>query len=178
MNDTPELDWQSRRNRFNHDWLKNQYLLALAKFRNILDDRIDDDEFVKDFLDTGIQAWERELPEALELIEQFATSMSPRVLFTRTPFSKLPNRSSWLPNLTEALWQNNHQIDAQVTRAHDAATAANRDFAELMAQLEQAATIDELLQDNIFSELFSSFRVNCTGLAEALASFPNRILVS
>ena len=179
MIDDPEVEWQSKRNRFNHDWLKNHYLLALSKLLNILDDRIEDTDFVSEYLNGGFQIWEREHSEALALVEQFAASMSPSVLFTRTPYSNLLNQLSCLPALTDALWRSKYRIDELVADARDAAVAANKDYLLIVAILKEKSATDATVgQDRELRELFASFRSHCSALAEAIELLPNRILIA
>ena len=179
MIDDQEAEWQSKRNRFNHDWLKNQYLLALSKLVNILDDRIEDADFVSEYLNSGFRIWEREFPEAILLVDQFTASMSPRVLFGQTHFSKLANQLPFLPELTDALWRSKHQIDELVATARNAAITANKDYLLIAAVLEAESAASAMVgRHRELRDLLASFRGHCSELAEAVALLPNRILIA
>lgn len=171
----PDTGWLSRRNRFNHDWLKNQYLMALGKLLNVLDDRIEDDGFVEQFLNGELQTWEHEFHEAQQLIDHFASSMSPQVLFDRVPFSHATGTLPWLPSLTDVLWREKHQIDVLTTTARDALLAANQDYLLIIANLNQSD--NQPLDYKELYPLLVKFTENCRRLAEAVGTFPNRILV-
>ena len=72
--------WQKRRSEFNHDWLKNRFIPALAKWLNLLDDRIEDLSFEHTFVETVLPQWEDHREEALALPRDFEQEMSPRTL--------------------------------------------------------------------------------------------------
>lgn len=173
----PETDWESRRNRFNHDWLKNLFLQPLGKLLKVLDDQIEDDQFVKTFMERGLKAWEQEYPEVLSLIDSFSTNMSPRVLFERPPLSRLPTQFGWLPTLVDALWQNRVQADQLVSTAGEKATTANASYVLLKSALGAdiiSGSVDRLREHR---DLFVQFHDDCGELARAIAKFPGRILV-
>ena len=81
--------WIRRRNRFNHDWLRNVYLLHLGHYLNILDDLIEDREFESHFTGKLLSEWLARRQEALDLVADFVRDMSPSRLFNETPLSKL-----------------------------------------------------------------------------------------
>ncbi len=178
MNVHPESNWQSQRNRLNHDWLKNDFLIAFDKFINILDDRIEDDEFMVGFVENGLLTWGLEYPLALELIECFASKMSPMVLFDRPPMSRWPSKKRWLPMLVDRLWRNRHQIDELVDAAREKAKQANKSYLTLMAELESAAGAAKIHRARQIRDHFVQFRSDCRAMASAIGRLPHRILVT
>jgi hypothetical protein len=174
----PETDWQSRRNRFNHDWLKNRFLLALGKLINVLDDRIEDDEFLASFVGGGIKVWEAEYPQVLSLIASFSAKMSPKVLFDRPPMSRWPKEKTWLPTVVDLIWRNRVQANALVQSAHESATSANEAYVRLRSQwgAESVRMSVERLRKS--RAQIVEFRDACQELARVIEKFPNRILVT
>jgi hypothetical protein len=173
----PETDWQSRRNRFNHDWLKNRFLLALGKLINVLDDRIEDDEFLASFVGGGIKVWEAEYPEVLALIECFSAKMSPKVLFDRPPMSLWPKEKTWLPTVVDVMWRNRVRADELVQSARESATSANEAYLRLRSEWgaeSDRMSVERLRQSRV---RVVAFRDDCQELARAIEKFPNRILV-
>jgi hypothetical protein len=92
--------WQRRRSELNHDWLKNRYLPALAKWINILDDYVEDYGFEKDFLELTLPQWEEHRLLVIALIESFEIEMSPGIQLSHPPLSHLPESTKmWLHSL-------------------------------------------------------------------------------
>src|ERR1051326_4473635 len=87
MNLHPFSSWQKRRSSFNHDWLKNQFMPALAKWLNLLDNKIEDPDFERAFIASVLPKWEQHREEALRLPRDFEQEMSPRRLFECHPLA-------------------------------------------------------------------------------------------
>jgi hypothetical protein len=176
-----ETDWQSQRNRINHDWLKNKFLLALGKLINVLDDRIEDDDFVRGFVANGLVAWEQEYPSVLSLINGFQDRMSPRVLFARPPLSRCAQDQMWLPVVVDAMWWNRVGVDELAKSARDCAVKADAAYGRLILLINNEQPPVEHLSAvplrNYREEVFS-FRDACSQLAKAIEKFPHRILVT
>ena len=79
--------WQKRRSAFNHDWLKNQYLPALAKLINIIDSEVEDPEFPRFFVHLTFPQWEQRREEVLSIIRDSEHSISPQILFHSSQLS-------------------------------------------------------------------------------------------
>src|ERR687885_736280 len=68
------LSWQKRRTSFNHDWLKNQYMPALAKCINIVDGKIEDRAFELNFYNLVLRQWKRHEVELSTLLDDFKSA--------------------------------------------------------------------------------------------------------
>src|SRR5207248_1082717 len=94
--------WQRRRSAFNHDWLKNQYLTALASWINLLDSRggYRDAAFESVFVPEILPQWELSREEALSLARTFDWEMSARQLFQYPPLLRSDSDTKqWLGDL-------------------------------------------------------------------------------
>src|ERR1044072_7135922 len=122
--------WQKRRNTFNHDWLKNQYMPALARYLNLLDGLIEDDEFAQSFVSQILPEWESHREEAANLIKSFECEMSPQRLLECSPLSRCDEHTKrWLGNLMHALWLKRYPVAQWVTDAMHAVENADAAYA-------------------------------------------------
>lgn len=172
------LSWQKRRGEFNHDWLKNTYAIALGKWLNILEGRVEDPELEAAFVSAVLPTWEARYPEALRLVEDFEHEASPRVLFNVPPLRRCSEETKrWLPDLVHALWLERHRVKELREDANAAAAAAQASYARLtqaLAACEDRHRGHALAQ---YRSLFAEFRDRCQELGEAMEQFPGRILV-
>lgn len=169
--------WQTRRSRFNHDWLKNQFLPALDKFLNILDDQIEDDETEANFVSDVLPEWERKSAEARSLAEDFEQEMSPRTLFRQPPLANCDEESKkWLSELTHELWLIRHPVREKIiaealSRAEDADTA----YLRLSKALSGCADTKHAVALRPLCSEFLRFRQSCYQLALAIEKFPSEV---
>jgi hypothetical protein len=173
-----EKNWQAKRNRFNHDWLKNKFSLTLEKAVKIAQERIEDDEFAAKFIQIALPEFESEMKTARSLIESFESSMSPCVLLDRTPLCRLDVRTrDWLGQVVHACWRNRigacELVDKATRKLKEALAAFDRlrqciegNCAKLEGQ-QLACCLTGLL----------AFRDACGELGIAISMFPSRILV-
>jgi len=170
-------DWQARRNRFNHDWLKNKFIVALEGLVNIAEGKVFADEFCRAEIDELLGQWEPEYAAAVQLIGSFESCMSPRTLFERPPLSRWPKEKTWLPDVVNALWRVRVRAEELTGHARCQAEAANRSYEELKCLFENAAEIanGEL---SCCREPFGQFLANCNELSAAFAAFPHKIQVT
>ena len=124
--------WQKRRTAFNHDWLKNRFLPALAKWINLLDDRLEDLAFQQSFVATVLPQWEGHRAEASALPRNFAVQMSPRSLLGA-------RRDTWLGLLVHFLWLNRYPVFRWVQAATARANEAEEAYQRLRARLATCA---------------------------------------
>ena len=170
--------WQKRRSEFNHDWLKNRYLPALAKWINILDDRVDDPEFQRRFPKTILNQWREYGPQARLLAETFETDMSPRILLESCPLSDLPLATrEWLGQTIHALWLSRYPVRQWIAETVAAADAANSCYLGLREAIDSKApsTLPELRS---LRPAFASFQGLCQALARMVELLPPTILIS
>ena len=177
----PATNWQSQRNRFNHDWLKNKFLLELGKLINIIDERIEDNDFAYSFIVVSLHAWERESSDLFVLIGEFQTKMTPKVLFEQLPLSRLPSQQTWLPLVVDAMWRNRTGTDELVETAQHKTVVANAAYAKLKSLLDdELAKSDQLSAAQLrkYRDEVVLFRSACRELSKAIERFPHRILVT
>jgi len=169
--------WQKRRSEFNHDWLKNRYLPALAKWINILDDRVEDQEFQREFPRTILNQWLEYGPQGHLLAERFESEMSPRVLLERYPLSRLPGPTrDWLGPLVHELWLSRYPVRQWVADTVAASDAVNTAYGLLRDSIASKAnsTVEELRP---LRSTFTRFQRLCQGLARTIEEFPSKLLV-
>jgi hypothetical protein len=169
--------WQKRRSEFNHDWLKNRYLPALAKWINILDNRVEDQEFQKEFPRTILNQWLEYGPEAYLLAKRFECEMSPRVLLERYPLSRLPGSTrDWLGPLVHELWLSRYPVRQWVADTVAAVCAANAAYETLRDSIasKENSTVEELRS---LRGTFTRFQGLCQGLARTIEEFPSKLLI-
>lgn len=172
---TFEPDWQQRRSRFNHDWLKNEYLPALSTFLNILDDQIEDDRFERSFVADTFPRWELQHKVVTALIDEFESEMSPRNLLDRR--WRTPDKS-WLSQLIDVLWRFRYPVAEWLSKAQIAADRANQSYMHLRCELEKPQDIGQSERLRQLRDDFARFRERCQELAKSIEKFPREILVT
>jgi hypothetical protein len=173
-----EKDWQARRNRFTHDWLKNKFSLALEKAVKIAQERIEDDKFAARFIETALPEFEIEMQTARELIDSFEQSMSPRVLVDREPLCRLnDHHRDWLGRVVYACWRNRIGASELVDAANKRLEQALAAFYRLRQCIEGKCGKLEGQQLACCRTELLAFRDACGELGTAISRFPSRILV-
>jgi hypothetical protein len=167
-------EWQAGRNRFNHDWLKNKFLLSLDRLVKIAEDTIEDDEYASRFVSGGLLNWAREEATARELIESFEAVMSPRVYLDREPLCRSTPRE-WLREVVHALWRSRVGVSKLLATAHEKLNAASEAYGELCRCVEgHSGKMDCARLACCRTELVA-FRNRCRELATAFEKFPHRV---
>ena len=111
--------WQKRRSEFNHDWLKNRYIPALAKWLNLLDDLIEDAPAEAGFVASVLPQWEGRSQEGLALAHDFVTAMSPAGLLDCIECLRRRTDKEWLRQLIHQLWLARYPIHEWIADASD-----------------------------------------------------------
>jgi hypothetical protein len=173
-----EKDWQAGRNRFNHDWLKNKFSLALERAVKIAQERIEDDAFAARFIENALPEFDAEMQNARELIGSFEGSMSPRVLLDREPLCRLDDRHrDWLGQVVHACWKHrigaSELVDTAIARLEEALSA----FVRLRQCIEGKCGKLEGQQLACCRAELLVLRDACGELGIAISRFPNRIMV-
>jgi hypothetical protein len=167
--------WQIRRSRFNHDWLKNRYLPALGKYMNIQRELVEDDGFEHDFVQGILPQWDGQSRAARELLDTFATEMSPRTVLSKPIFRHLdePTRQ-WVGLLIHELWLNRYPVGEWQARAQTALLRADQQYAALFAVFEKNPCDgkSKLLLDRV-----CLFFDGCLEVSRAIEQFPSGILM-
>jgi glycerol kinase len=71
--------WEARRSAFRHDWLKNTYLNRLDGFLSGLDAANPDLEWLLEFVEEDLPAWEERKEEARQVIGTNDTTLVRRL---------------------------------------------------------------------------------------------------
>jgi hypothetical protein len=171
--------WQYRRSRFNHDWLKNQYIPALGTLQNLLDGRIADMEYEARFVERTLTEWSMHREEALALPRDFECGMSPRRLFKRQPLSFCDEETiQWLGELTHGLWLARYPVIRWVTETYERAREADEAFEEFRVALLNGADLQTQGAARTLPLLCTNFYRACCKLAKAIEQFPSRVRVT
>ena len=168
--------WQRRRSRFNHDWLKNRYLPAIAKWIHIQEGLVEDPFFEGEFLQLTLPQWEERSKNALDLVDRFAQEMSPRNLIAMV-FRRSPAESTqWLGTLVDALWLNRNLVGQWQADARNAVLAATAQYFELKESLEAQPSGPDRKEEVLNRSV--AFGNGCQLVARRIEVFPSRLLVT
>lgn len=171
--------WQKQRSRFNHDWLKNQFLPALARWLNLLDDLIEDPEFERSFVPTVLPQWESQRVEAQRLANRFEEEMSPACLLDQPPLARFGEHDrAWLKRLVHNLWLQRYAVPAQVNHALAVIRDADAICVAIQQRLCSSAEPPTAARERTHLVQWREFRERCQNLAKAVEAFPNQVKVT
>jgi hypothetical protein len=174
---TAAVAWQKRRSAFNHDWLKNHYLPALAKALNLLADFLEDPVFERAFPETVLPQWQQHRSEAAALLADFEVQMSPRRLLEAGPFAFAAPAYAWLADLVHALWLGRQPVRRWLAAAASALAEADGAYAHLHRALADAG-VDRAAALRRCRASLAAFRDACQRLAHAIEVFPCEVPVT
>lgn len=170
--------WQKRRSAFNHDWLKNRYMPALAKYLNLLDARLEDQEFEDSFISNILPEWEQHRDEALALALDFEREMSPQRLFESLPLSRCDEGTKqWVGELVHSLWLIRHPVRQWTSEAVVATENVDAAYLELRDLLQGCAETYSAETMRPYRAQFTQMRARCQSLANAVSKFPSEVKV-
>lgn len=170
--------WQRRRASFNHNWLKNQYLPALSKWVNLLDQRLVDSKMESTFVLNVLPQWESRRSESLSIPADFKSQMSPRRLMEEKPLSHYNEETkAWLSGTVHHLWLARYPVQTWIDQALDQAREADRTYLELQEALSECEALRSADALHPFRDDFAAFRTQCQELAMAIEQFPSEIKV-
>lgn len=170
--------WQKRREDFNHKWLKNDLLMALRAWPNLLDGIDEDMEAEKNFVAKYVKPWPLKQQEAAALIEDFVDQMSPKTLFNEYPLANCDeDTKKWLGDLVHQLWLIRCSVMSLVAdaRARLKAVAVAHEY--LMTALKVCKDTSKAREMKPFKKHFDDFRAACEKLGTAIEKFPSEVLV-
>jgi hypothetical protein len=172
-------NWQRRRGAFNHDWLKNQYILAIDAWINLLKGEIADSEFEKRFMREIFVQWESGRKQAMTLVEDFEREMSPRRLLDLVPLARGDDATkAWLGELIHYLWWHRYAVETIVAETRWAIDRANLAYEGIREFVNAACNIEAAESFRPLESQFLEFRASCMGLANAIEDFPNEIRIT
>ncbi len=170
--------WQRRRSEWNHDWLKNQYLPALAKWCRILDEEVIDANFEHRFIRDVLPAWEERCSPAMSLLNSFENDMSPRANMASCWFGHFGSESlNWMGDVVHALWKSRHPVSSWTEEAISCLKQADEVYTSLQAEIATEHQHDCAAALRPFRARFEAFREACVALGRAIEEFPSRVLV-
>jgi hypothetical protein len=171
--------WQKRRAEFNHDWLKNVYLIRMDEFLNLLDDKIEDSDLERRFVPEVLKSWEDHASEAGSLTRDFEAHMSPRTFFDCLPLSRCDySRKEWLGELIHQLWLARYPVKEWIENASMCAKDVERAYKKLQEELDGCKDIESAVALRPFRQSFAEFRNRCQALATSLEPFHNEVKVT
>lgn len=164
-------EWQARRARLNHDWLKNIFLPAIREARNIALGRLEDSEAESAFLNCRLPVWQQRYPTILNLLNTCEDHVSPRACFRLPPLSLCdPDTLVWLPDLVHTLWLSRTDILGRIDAVKMLAQQAQEAYEMLEGALQDRPSfVGETKVANALSE----FDRACLDLSDGISSLPS-----
>lgn len=172
--------WQRRRSGFNHDWLKNKFLVKLNAALNLLDDRIEDPELEKTLVEDAFAQWHKHHNEAVELAMSFELDMSPATLFDQPPLVNCDEETKqWLAQLVHELWMVREPVKEWIRQTECLSAEAEKFYQELESVLRSRCTDTRSAAAlRPFYNHFREWRDSCQKLANVISQFPNSIKIA
>ena len=169
---TSNFQWQARRNKFNHDWLKNKFLNSFDDFIVELGESRLDITRLSEFLEKDFVAWESRQQDAQWIVESFEDSMSPRRLLEALPLNHCDDETHvWLGNLVHGLWLTRYPVKHKIKESQDALAAVNKMYEKITRELEQSRPI-ELTKLIALLPQFSELKETYQTLSKTLSNLP------
>jgi hypothetical protein len=160
--------WQKRRAEFNHDFMKNRFLPALARWLNLLDDQLHDPHLEETFLISVLPAWECARRQAVGLVKELEVEMSPARYFDEIPLSRCNVTSkAWLADLVHELWLAKWGVRQRVEETLRAIAAAEEAYQGILRANGEGGATKELRAQR---PIFELFRIRCIRIAESVES--------
>lgn len=166
--------WQQKRNRLNHDRLKNGLCLEVARLKNILRGEVEVDP--KDAV-PDLTQWRGLFDEIRALVSAFPIEMSPRCLFNEGPLSACDQETKdWLSVVIHDSWITSRRTRTLVLEAEDKLDDASESFFALLRRIgdqNEWATI-HTRKELLFQTMTTYEKL--MQLSATLSRFPDRIL--
>lgn len=170
------LEWQYRRNEFNHDWLKNQYINRLDGFIELFKNAGNPGRVPSSFLTCDFTLWPDRKPEAEWLVDSFEDHMSPRGIVKKQMRGGWQDQEDcWLGDLMHEIWRFRHPVEKWTVKARRKLDAADRAYQDLSREIGIPADCTDKQIIRLLPG-FQSFRDSCRVFSDALSEFPHYIL--
>jgi hypothetical protein len=165
--------WQHQRSRFNHDWLKNTFIIQLGALKNMASAMLEDESQLIEACQSALWEWDEHRLEARELIEAFYYQESPKELFHILPLSNCDDETkSWLPDYIHQHWLTTHPVETWIYDALNTWKEADQQARKLQATLEQSQSKADTL-----AVLVNDFRYSVSALSDAISRFSSHQLI-
>lgn len=172
------MEWQQRRGRLNHDWLKNQLSLALGKLMNVLSGEVEDESFRERFRHSILAEWPEKRNEISDLLKDFVQEMSPRNLFREPPLCGCDEDTKmWLGELIHRRWAEGSETQNLLSEAARCLEEANLAYHALISLGWSATPYPEEPEPEVLDAAIR-FRKACEALGRALSRFPSEVAVA
>jgi hypothetical protein len=168
-------EWQRRRGRLNHDWLKNQFSPALGKWLNVIAGEVEDEGFGEHLRRSVLAEWPEKRPEIATLLDDFLYEMSPRTLFREQPLSGCDDETKkWLGELVHQRWAEASETQALLKEAVFCLEEADLAYRSLVSGGLLAISHPEKAELELLPAA-ARFRKTCDALGRALSKFPSEV---
>ena len=139
---TVPSEWQTRRNKFNHDWLKNKFLNSFDDFVVQLKKPDPNILRVSEFLAEDFPDWVARRQDAQWIVNSFEDRMSPRRLLDSSPLNRSDGETKeWLGHLVHELWLSRYQVKSKAKESQDALVAIDKQYEKVASEVEQSKPI-------------------------------------
>lgn len=130
--------WYQSRSEFNHDWLKNRFLIALSKARNVLGGKVEDYS-IWEHMANLLAEWRERREDVRRLILEFRGATTSARMLASAGFVNLDGEViDWLADLAERRWEAAVQPDVRMHHALGAFEVFDLQMEEFVSILEQA----------------------------------------
>ena len=97
--------WQRQRNRVNHDWLKNSFIIQLSALLNLASDECSSSGEVRDACESVRGEWTAWRLVIQELVRSYSKLERPSQFFLSPPLSACDDETmTWLPAFVDERW--------------------------------------------------------------------------
>ena len=169
---TTPSEWQIRRNKFNHDWLKNKFLNSFNDFIEQLQKRNPDIVRMSEFLVEEFPAWKSQRQDAEWIVQSFEDGMSPRRLLSCAPLSGCDVETrEWLGHLVHGLWLSRYPVKEKAKESQESLASVNELYEKIVCELEQSSPI-KLTQLIALHLQFCELRETYGNLSKSLSNLP------
>ena len=164
-------DWQDRRSKFNHDWLKNGFLANLNTFLVRLKKRNPVQEDLEFFVREELPEWERRIVEADWLFKMVEDEMSPKRYFDVPPLAHCSEETKqWLPELVHTLWLDRYPVQKLREDGSAVLSRANTEYCGLKTALQETGILS-LERLRSLRSRFVALRDSASELRDILSAF-------
>ncbi len=173
--------WQQRRSLFNHSWLKNEYIPGIVKLINLLNNKLEDENYEQRFISDVFPEWENKLPLLRNLLSEFVKEMSPSTILGKYISSSHKNKSpenwKWIDDLIHRLWMFRYDINLLIENTEKEIKRVDRIYNTIQSSLMKNRDETNLVLLKQLKKEFISLKIKCISLAKAIEKFPDEVKV-
>jgi len=152
---------------------------ALGKCLNILDDRIEDEEFEREFVRRLLPQWESNRAEARALVTDFEEQMSPQRLVNLPPLNRLdPNTRGWIGQLVHELWLVRYPVRKWAADVLACVEGVEAQYGQIIHRIGRHDIPPLLAELRTMRGDFAEFRTRCQELGRSIGELPNEAKVT